>query len=81
MAYWKYNKARGTKTLTHRTGTKITRKIGVRNLTDKTAIRMGRTRKPGYVNTTDGAKRKMHHRKKKSGYPGASTVLGNQSHF
>ena len=39
------------------------RKIGVRNATDKGAgKRKAKRRVPGFVNTTDGAKRVQHHR-------------------
>lgn len=63
MAYWK-PKNKTTKVLKRKTVKKtIPRKVGVRNLTDKTAKKLGRTgRVKGWVNTTDGAKRKSHRR-------------------
>ena len=66
MAYWK-RKTTTTKVLKRRTVKRpLKRKVGVRNLTDKTAKKLGRVRKVGRVNTTDGAKRKSHNRKTKA---------------
>ncbi len=63
MAYWKRT-TKTTKTLKRKTTTTpLKRKVGVRNLTDKTAKKLGRKRVKGHVNTTDGAKRKSHTRK------------------
>jgi len=61
MAYWK-RKNKTTKILIRRKKPVLKRKVGHRNLTDKSARKLGRTRKKGYVNTTDGAKRKSHKR-------------------
>ena len=67
MAYWK-SKNKTTKVLKRKTKPKtpMVRKKGWRDLTDKEAKREGRKgRVKGWVNTTDGAKRKSHRRKYK----------------
>jgi len=63
MAYWK-SKNKTTKVLKRKTvKSPMPRKKAVRNLTDSEAKREGRTgRVKGWVNTTDGAKRKSHRR-------------------
>lgn len=64
LASWK--RVSATKKVLPRTKkAPLVRKVGYRNLTDKEAKREGRTgRKKNYVNTTDGAKRASHKRKK-----------------